>query len=460
MVEGRLWIEKKLAGTKASKDWKTEDFNEQKKGGGKMNLEQHPCFNRKSHHKYGRIHLPVAPRCNIQCKFCNRLFDCANESRPGVTSAVLSPAQAMVYLAEVLKEKPHIKVVGIAGPGDPFANAAQTLETFERVRRSYPDMMLCVASNGLAIGPYIDVLQRLRVSHVTITVNAVAPRIGAKIYSWMRIGKRVVSPAEGAGILLERQMDAIAALKRRGILVKINAIVLPGINDDHVVEIARAMAVMGADLFNCMPYYPNKGSAFEHLTEPDSATVTAIRKQAGQHLPQMSHCTRCRADAVGLLGEAPSTKLMQLLNSCQHLAEPPATGEAVPIRPYVAVASMEGALVNQHLGEARKFLIYEQRQGLVRIVEARPAPEAGGGLERWQQLAQRLSDCRMLLTSGAGENPRKVLADSGVVVGLCEGLIEEAVRRVYAGESLSAMAVRKPRACGLSCGGDMLGCGA
>ena len=93
-----------------------------------MNLEQHPCFNRKSHRQYGRVHLPVAPRCNIQCKFCNRLFDCANESRPGVTSALLSPAQAMVYLAEVLKQKPNIKVVGIAGPGDPFANAEQTLE--------------------------------------------------------------------------------------------------------------------------------------------------------------------------------------------------------------------------------------------------------------------------------------------------------------------------------------------
>ncbi|HSQ85889.1 MAG TPA: nitrogen fixation protein NifB, partial [Desulfobacterales bacterium] len=68
----------------------------------------------------------MAPRCNIQCKFCNRQFDCVNESRPGVTSAVLSPAQAMVYLEEVLRQKPNIRVVGIAGPGDPFANAPQT----------------------------------------------------------------------------------------------------------------------------------------------------------------------------------------------------------------------------------------------------------------------------------------------------------------------------------------------
>jgi nitrogen fixation protein NifB len=425
-----------------------------------MNLEQHPCFNRKSHHQYGRVHLPVAPRCNIQCKFCNRLFDCVNESRPGVTSALLSPAQAMVYLGQVMKQKPNIKVVGIAGPGDPFANPEQTLSTLAGVRREYPDMMLCVASNGLNIGPYIEELSRLEVSHVTITVNAVDPAIGAQIYSWMRIGKRVVSAEAGAGLLLERQLAAIAALKSKGILVKVNSIVLPGINDGHIVAVAKAMAELGVDLFNCMPYYPNKGSAFEHLSEPDTATVAAIRKQAGQYVPQMSHCTRCRADAVGLLGEAPSPQLMETLNSCQHLDVLPPKGQSVPTRPYVAVASMEGVLVNQHLGEAHQLLIYGQTQGRIGLIEARPAPEPGGGPERWRQLADQLNDCRMLLVSGAGATPQKVLVEQGVTVTVCEGLIDEAVRRVFAGESLTAMTVRKPRQCGVSCGGDMMGCGA
>jgi len=425
-----------------------------------MNLEQHPCFNRKSHHQYGRVHLPVAPRCNIQCKFCNRLFDCVNESRPGVTSALLSPAQAMVYLAEVVKQKPNIKVVGIAGPGDPFANPEQTIETLAGVRREYPDMMLCVASNGLNIAPYIDDLARLRVSHVTITVNAVDPAIGAQIYSWMRIGKRVVPAEAGAHLLLARQIEAITALKQKGILVKVNSIVLPGINDGHIVEIAKTMAGLGVDLFNCMPYYPNKGSAFEHLAEPDSASVATLREQAGRYVPQMTHCTRCRADAVGLLGEAPSPKLMETLNSCQHLTDVFPRNHAIPTRPYVAVASMEGVLVNQHLGEAQKLLIYGQAQGRIDLIEARPAPEPGGGLERWQQLADQLGDCRMLLVSGAGAAPQKVLTEHGVAVTVCEGLIEEAVRRVFTGESLQAMTVRKPRACGVSCGGDMMGCGA
>ncbi len=50
----------------------------------------HPCFGG-DHSNTGRIHLPVAPGCNIKCGFCERRFDCANETRPGVTSKVLTP---------------------------------------------------------------------------------------------------------------------------------------------------------------------------------------------------------------------------------------------------------------------------------------------------------------------------------------------------------------------------------
>jgi nitrogen fixation protein NifB len=55
---------------------------------------EHPCFGG-DHGKAGRIHLPVAPGCNIKCGFCERRFDCANESRPGVTSRVLTPVLAV-----------------------------------------------------------------------------------------------------------------------------------------------------------------------------------------------------------------------------------------------------------------------------------------------------------------------------------------------------------------------------
>ncbi|MFZ0131261.1 MAG: radical SAM protein [Desulfobacterales bacterium] len=424
-----------------------------------MNLDNHPCFNPGACTSFGRVHLPVAPRCNIQCKFCNRKFDCVNETRPGVTSAVLSPGQAMVYLEEVFARKGNISVVGIAGPGDPFANAAETLETLSRVRSRYPEVMLCVATNGLDLTPWLDDLQRLKVSHVTVTVNAVDPQIGVQIYSWMRVGKRVVRAAEGAAILLERQVAAIKGLKDRGIVVKANSIILPGINQGHIETVARRMADLGVDLFNAMPYYPNAGSEFEHLAEPDKTTVDAIRHKAGVHVKQMRHCTRCRADAVGLLGEAPDAGLMNTLSACGRLDEKKARSGRVSPRPCVAVASMEGVLVNQHLGEAEKLLVYSHKQGRVQLLEARATPAKGGGMQRWQVMAETLSDCGTLLVGGVGANPQKVLAEAGIQVLEIEGLIEEAVRAVFAGETLNHMVKRSLTACGASCGGTGTGCG-
>ena len=49
----------------------------------------HPCFNEKMHDKVGRVHLPIAPRCNIQCNFCTREINKC-EQRPGVSSRVMT----------------------------------------------------------------------------------------------------------------------------------------------------------------------------------------------------------------------------------------------------------------------------------------------------------------------------------------------------------------------------------
>lgn len=110
----------------------------------------HPCFSHDAHSVYGRIHLPVAPECNIKCKFCDRRFDCVNESRPGVTSNILLPDEAVKRLDEALEENPMLRVAGIAGPGEPLYNK-ETFETLRLIHAKYPDMVLCVSSNGFSL---------------------------------------------------------------------------------------------------------------------------------------------------------------------------------------------------------------------------------------------------------------------------------------------------------------------
>ena len=84
-----------------------------------INTKLHPCFNVEAKHTYARVHLPIAPDCNIKCNYCNRKNDCINESRPGVSSAILTPQQAVDYLEKIVAEVPNISVVGVAGPRRP-----------------------------------------------------------------------------------------------------------------------------------------------------------------------------------------------------------------------------------------------------------------------------------------------------------------------------------------------------
>ena len=418
-----------------------------------MDLTNHPCFNAKVRGKFGRVHLPVAPRCNIQCNYCDRKYDCVNESRPGVTSAVLTPHQAMTYLEFVFEETKNISVVGIAGPGDPFANPKETMETLRLVRKKYPEIMLCLATNGLGLKPYIDELAQLEVNHVTVTLNTVDYDVGAKIYSFIRYGKKVLSPKIGIKILLEKQLEAIASLKEKGITTKVNTIILPGINEDHIEDVAKKMGELKVDILNCIPFYPNKGSSFANLSEPTKEVVRKIRKKAARYIPQMYHCARCRADAIGILGEENSAELIEKLKECSELPE-----IYDDKRPYVAVATLEGALVNQNLGKARELFIYGKKDEQIEFIESRKTPKPGQGMKRWEELAEIIDDCRALLVHAIGHNPREVISKKGIDILELDGMIDEAVEAVFEGYSMNYMVRRDVDACNRPCEGTGMGC--
>jgi nitrogen fixation protein NifB len=421
-----------------------------------LNIQNHPCFNDTSRHKFGRIHLPVAPKCNIQCNYCNRKYDCMNENRPGVSSKVLSPKQALFYLDNALKLSPNISVVGIAGPGDPFANPEETMETLRLVREKYPEMLLCVATNGLDVLPYIEELAELQVSHVTLTINAIDPEIGQEIYAWVRYQKRMYRDRQAAELLLENQLAALQKLKRLGVTAKVNSIIIPGVNDQHVIEVARQVASMGADILNALPYYNTTETVFENIPEPDPLMVKEIQEEAGKLLPQMKHCARCRADAVGIIGEINSEEMMQKLAEAALMPKNPEEH-----RPYIAVASLEGVLINQHLGEADRFLVYalDEKNKSCTLVDSRPAPPPGGGKDRWEALASRLADCRALLVNSAGGSPQSVLNARGIEVMAMEGVIEEAVYGLFTGQNMKhLMKNTLGHVCKSGCSGTGNGC--
>jgi nitrogen fixation protein NifB len=93
-------------------------------------------------------------------------------------------------------------------------------------------------------------------------------------------------------------------------------------------------------------------------------------------------------------------------------------------------------------------------------VEVRRAPEPGSGPARWAEFADLLHDCRALLVSAAGPQPRRALEERGVRVVEMEGMIEEGLTAVFKDQPIPASLARRFTGCGGSaCKGAGNGCG-
>jgi len=263
-------------------------------------IAEHPCYSKDAQHKYGRIHLAVAPKCNIQCNYCDRKFDCVNESRPGVTSEVLSPQEALEKTRQVLKEYPFIKVVAVAGPGDPLAND-ETFETLGLIKKEFPDVTLCLSTNGLVLPEKLPDIIKSGVTTLTVTLNAIDPEIQARIVDHVRYQGKVYRGLEAAEIMVRNQLEGIKAAVDAGLVIKINTVLIPGINDRHVVEVAKKMNELGVYIMNVMPLICQ--AKFADMEPPSPAYRQEVQNSCEPYVQQMRHCRQCRSDAFGLLGK-------------------------------------------------------------------------------------------------------------------------------------------------------------
>ncbi len=262
-------------------------------------IQEHPCFSENACHSFGRMHLAVAPNCNIQCRYCIREFDCVNECRPGVTSQVLTPKEALERVDQVLDKYHYIKVVAVAGPGEPLANE-ETFETLRLVGEKYPHIILCLSTNGLLLPEKVELLAELGLSNLTVTLNAVDPNIGKEIYDYINYEGKRYEGLEAATILLDNQLKGIEEALKKRMIVKVNTVLIPTINDQHIFDIARKIKSLGVYIHNVMPLIPQY--KFAHITPPTLAEKRKIQEELGGIIKQMKHCRQCRSDAIGRLG--------------------------------------------------------------------------------------------------------------------------------------------------------------
>jgi len=441
-------------------------------------VQNHPCYSEDAHHYFARMHVAVAPACNIQCHYCNRKYDCSNESRPGVVSELLTPDQAVKKVKAVAANIPQMTVLGIAGPGDPLANPERTFSTFRQLTEETPDIKLCVSTNGLALPESVEELSKHNIDHVTITINCVDPEIGAKIYPWIFWNGRRIRGVKAAKILIEQQQKGLEMLTARGILVKVNSVMIPGVNDEHLKEVSRIVKQKGAFLHNVMPLIAEAehGTFYGLMGQrgPEPEELQALQEDCSGDMNMMRHCRQCRADAVGLLGEdrgeeftmdkieamdidygaAMKTRAVVHEGILEELNEQRARsstvnvphsddGSAIPVgtRPVqVAIATAGSGLINQHFGHATEFLVYEASPNGVRFISHRKVDQFCIGNdtcgEKESALAgsiRALKGCEAVLCSKIGYEPWGLLEEAGIQPNGEYAMepIEEAVMAVY-----------------------------
>ncbi|MCR4745250.1 MAG: radical SAM protein [Lachnospiraceae bacterium] len=257
----------------------------------------HPCFGG-CRFNAGRIHLPVSPGCNIACKFCDRAINDLDE-RPGVTSKVISPDEANDYIDKALELVPNLKVAGIAGPGDTLATD-KAFETFRKISEKHPELLKCMSTNGLLLNERAEELIEVGVDTLTVTVNAVDPEIEAKINDYIIYHDQIYFGIDGARILIENQLAGIRKVAQAGVTVKINTVLIPGINDGHIEKIAKTVKEAGAMIYNIIPLIPQH--KLSHIKRPDCEQIEKARSEAEKYIKVFRHCAHCRADAVGVPG--------------------------------------------------------------------------------------------------------------------------------------------------------------
>lgn len=258
----------------------------------------HPCFGGQKNHA-GRIHLPVSPGCNIACRFCDRQVNDV-EQRPGVTSKILEPEETIEIIRKALALCPEITVAGIAGPGDTLATD-YALTTFRLIKKHFPQLLKCMSTNGLLLYERADEIIDIGIDSLTVTVNAIDPEIEAKLNGYILYHGKKIEGVSGASILIENQLKGIKKVAGSGITVKVNTVLVPEINGNHIETIAKKMGGLGVSIYNIIPLIPQH--ELKDYREPTCIEIEEARSRAGKYVDVFRHCQRCRADAVGIPGE-------------------------------------------------------------------------------------------------------------------------------------------------------------
>jgi len=223
---------------------------------------------------------------------------CTGIQHPGWTAKLLSVAEGTDFIQTTVETRQDCNfVVGIAGPGDALANE-QTYQTLAWIHKHYPRIITCLCTNGLLLEDSLRDIINAGVKALTVTVNASDSQIGKHICSWVKYRETVHRGEEAAALLIAKQFSGIRKAVDAGFSLKVNTVLIPGVNDGHMVELAMRLGETGAALMNIIPLIPS--GKMKEKRAPTCDELRETRRECEEFIPQFYKCEQCRADVVYL----------------------------------------------------------------------------------------------------------------------------------------------------------------
>ncbi len=211
----------------------------------------------------------------------------------------MSPKTAVERAIKEIRDDSRIRIIAVSGPGEPLANP-ETFETLNMIRDYRNDIHLCLSTNGTLLTDNVQWLSKIGLKTLTVSMNTTNPNTAALLYEWARFGEKTMTGQQMGIKIVKEQIRGITKAIQAGIFVKVNTIVIPTINENDIIPLAKRISKAGASLQNIIPLVPN--DRLKSMIPPKKTKIVELRAQAAAFIKQFHHCKQCRSDVVGIPG--------------------------------------------------------------------------------------------------------------------------------------------------------------
>jgi nitrogen fixation protein NifB len=211
----------------------------------------------------------------------------------------MRPSEAFARTMTLLSDRPNLRIIAVAGPGEPLANE-ETFHTMSMIKSKRSDLKFCLSTNGILLEDNINDIVETGVETVTVTISTVKPETASAIYEWAEIDGSIMRGISMGKEIIRRQLKGISEAAKSGIHVKCNTILIPSLNDMQMKDISKHLLQAGASVQNIVPLVPF--AEMSHIRRPTMRELLFARQTASEHCRQFTHCRQCRSDVVGIPG--------------------------------------------------------------------------------------------------------------------------------------------------------------